>query len=48
MALFGTEKIERNKVLHGTICFFLSPFFLELTYPSVYIHLYMWKSYGCY
>ena len=27
MALFGTEKIERNKVLHGTICFFFCHLF---------------------
>ena len=44
MALFGTEKIERNKVLHGTICFFFVTFFSGIDisiciYPSVYVEI---------
>ena len=44
MALFGTEKIERNKVLHGTICFFFVTFFpgIDISiciYPSVYVEI---------
>ena len=43
---YREDRTQQSASRHNM--FFLSPFFLELTYPSVYIHLYMWKSYGCY
>ena len=43
MALFGTEKIERNKVLHGTMFFFVTFFSgIDISiciYPSVYVEI---------